>query len=214
MNSGPGPVPSLAIPEIRDYQRINAELVRLLDQGHRRVRLLGAEGQRLLLAGLRGAWDAVVELEGTAGPELAADLDAAGLLVVCLGSAADGAGRGLRAGRLLVLGDAGDAVGYAQGGGLVVVRGAAGHRAGLLMAGGTLVILGPIGRLCGERQAGGLLLGYADRLGPHAGRGRQGGRLVLLEPEADGLSRAEPADALAFRQALAGLESWLAPPSP
>jgi glutamate synthase domain-containing protein 3 len=209
-----GLAPSLTIPEIRDYQRINAELVRLLDLGHRHVRLLGAEGQRLLLAGLRGAWDAVIELEGTAGPELAADLDAPGLLVVCHGPAADGAGRGLRAGRLLILGDAGDAVGYAQVGGVVVVRGAAGHRAGLQMGGGTLVILGPAGRLGGERQTGGRLFGYADRLGPHAGRGRLGGRLVLLDPEDDGLSRAEPADALAFRQALAGLEPWLAQPSP
>src|SRR4029453_17950212 len=86
-----GEAPLVVIPEIRDYQRINAEVGRLLADGHGRVRLLGAEGHRLLLAGLRGAWEAVVEVEGRAGPELAADLDAPGLLVVCLGPAADGA---------------------------------------------------------------------------------------------------------------------------
>ena len=37
--------PSLPIPEIRDYQKINAELVALLDEGHRLVRLEGAEGE-------------------------------------------------------------------------------------------------------------------------------------------------------------------------
>jgi glutamate synthase domain-containing protein 3 len=206
--SGPA-APVVAIPEIRDYQRINAEVVRLLDDGHRRVRLVGAEAQRLLLAGVRGTWDAVIELEGRAGPELAADLDAPAVLVVCRGAAADGAARGLCAGRVLILGDAGDAVGYTQRGGVVVVRGSAGPRAGLGLAGGTLALLGPVGRLCGERQAGGFLFVCADRVGPHAGRGHLGGHLVLRGGEGDGLSGVGPAEARAFREALAGLEPWL-----
>ena len=56
-------VPVVAIPEIRDFERINAELVRYLDTGHGKVRLAGAEGQRLLVAGLAGGWNAVVEVE-------------------------------------------------------------------------------------------------------------------------------------------------------
>src|SRR5262245_43921878 len=96
--SAPAPVPPeavLSIPEIRDYERINSELVQRLDSGHQRVRLKGAEGQRFLVARLVGGWTAVVEIEGRVGPELAAELNAPGLTVVCRGSAADGAGRAL-----------------------------------------------------------------------------------------------------------------------
>ena len=57
-------VPEVSIPEVRDYQRVNAELIAFLDKGHRRVRLVGAEGQRRLVSGLTGFWDAVVEVEG------------------------------------------------------------------------------------------------------------------------------------------------------
>src|SRR4051794_17655581 len=96
------PAPVLSIPEIREYPRINAELVLLLDAGQTHVRLVGAEGQRLLLHGLRGTWEALIEIEGQAGPELAADIDAPGLTIVCHGPAADGAARGLRSGRLLI----------------------------------------------------------------------------------------------------------------
>jgi methylamine---glutamate N-methyltransferase subunit B len=84
--------PTLPIPEIRDYQKINAELVALLDEGHRLVRLEGAEGQRLLASGLAGSWDAVIEIVGRTGPEVAANLDAPGLMIVARGSMADGAG--------------------------------------------------------------------------------------------------------------------------
>ena len=87
--------PPIVVPELRDYQQINAELVRRLNLGQPHVRLEGVEGQRLLVSRLAGAWQAVIEVDGNAGPELAAELDAPGLTVVCRGSAADGAGRGL-----------------------------------------------------------------------------------------------------------------------
>src|SRR5438067_56282 len=79
--NGPVAVPEVAVPEVRDYARINAELIALLDRGHRHVRLAGADGQRLLAHGLRGDWNELVEVQGHAGPELAADLDAPGLVV-------------------------------------------------------------------------------------------------------------------------------------
>lgn len=178
--------PSISIPEVRDYQRINAELVRHLDAGHGRVRLVGAEGQRLLAAGLAGAWEAVIEIEGFAGPELAAGTDAPGLSVVCRGPAADGAGSRLRNGRVMVLGDAGPAVGYAQSGGTIVVSGDAGPRAGLNQSGGVLVLLGSVGPLAGERQSGGYLFAFGHRLGAHAFRAQSGGRFILM-PQADAL---------------------------
>ena len=192
---GPAP-PSLPIPEIRDYQKINAEVVALLDEGHRLVRLEGAEGQRLLVSGLSGSWQAVVEVVGRTGPELAADLDAPGLIVVAKGPTADGAGRGLRAGRVLVLGEAGDASGYGQSGGILVVAGPSGHRAGLAQSGGTFAILGKTGRLAGDRQAGGRLFVLRGQLGPHDGRGRRGGRLIEL-PDPTGL---DPDDLSAWRE--------------
>lgn len=178
----PGPGATLSVPDIRDYDLINKELARLLGAGERRIVLSGVEGQRLLGARLRGDWVATILVQGHAGPELAAEMDAPGLTVLCRGDAADGAGRGLFAGRLIVEGDAGDGLGYAQRGGTILIRGGAGHRAGLMQSGGSLVILGAVGRLAGERQSGGLLVVPEDRTGLHAGRGRLGGRVVRLGP--------------------------------
>lgn len=188
----PEPDPVVPVPEIRDYARVNAELVRLLDAGHARVRLAGAEGQRLLAFGLKGPWRAVVEVQGDAGPELAGELDAPGLLIACAGSAADGAGRGLKAGRLAIGGEAGEAVGYAQTGGAIVVAGGAGPRAGLDQSGGLLLVLGPVGRLAGERQSGGRLI-VGGAIGPHASRGRRAGQLLAL-------ARMDPADLAALSE--------------
>jgi glutamate synthase domain-containing protein 3 len=185
----------LPVPEIRDYQRINVELTTLLDSGHRHIRLAGVEGQRLLVSGLRGAWDAIVEVEGQAGPELGAWLDAPGLTVFCRGGAGDGVGSGLTDGLIVVGGDAGAAVGYAMRGGAIVVAGATGPRAGLNQAGGALLLCGSVDRLAGERQSGGRLFALADRLGPHVSRGQRGGTIVALaswdEPDIRSL---DPAD--------------------
>lgn len=178
----PGP-PTLFIPEIRDYQRINAELIALLDRGHPQIHLEGAEGQRLLASGLSGQWHAVVEIQGPTGPELAANLDAPHLTIIARGSTRDGAARGLRSGRVLILGDAGDAAGYAQSGGILIVAGLTGHRAGLAQSGGVLAILGSTGRLVSDRQTGGHCFLPSGAYGPHGGRGRQGGRfLESLDP--------------------------------
>ena len=171
------------VPELRDYQQINAELVRRLNLGERHVRLEGVDGQRLLVSRIAGAWKALIELDGNAGPELAAELDAPDLTVVCRASAADGAGRGLAAGRLLIGGQAGTAIGYFQRGGLIVAVGNVGPRAGLDQLGGDLVLLDKVARLAGERQSGGRLFFKQGRIGPHAGHGRRAGRLVALHAE-------------------------------
>src|SRR5262249_46436603 len=78
-----------------DYHAINKELVRHLDRGCRSIRLSGAGGQRLLVSGLVGPWSAVIAVDGDAGPELAAGLDAPAVTVVGRGSAADGGARGV-----------------------------------------------------------------------------------------------------------------------
>ncbi len=172
--------PRLPIPEIRDYQRINAELVSLLDSGHREIYLDGAEGQRLLASGLRGSWEASIEIVGPTGPELASGLDAPELTIVARGRSADGLGRGLRSGTVILVGDSADAPGFGQSGGTLVVLGSAGHRAGLAQSGGTLAIFGTTGRLPGDRQSGGRLFCEGGRDAPFAGRGRTGGRMIRV----------------------------------
>lgn len=199
----------VSVPDLRDYDRINAELLRCLDEGHTRVRLVGAEGQRLLASGLCGTWQAVVEVEGDAGPELARDLDAADVTVVCRGKAGDGAGSSLRAGRLVILGEVDDALAYAQSGGTVAALNGAGHRAGLNQRGGVLVLLGPVGRLAGERQGGGRLFAFEERLGPHSGFGHRGGRLIRMPTQEDPASRLEPEDSESFWQVMRELSPWL-----
>lgn len=173
------------VPDVRDYQRINAEVVQRLDQGLTHIRLVGVEAQRLLLARVAGPWSALIEIEGNAGPELAFELDAPGLRVVCLGSVADGAGSGLIDGRILILGAAGTCAGASQRGGSITVAGDCGDRPGLNQAGGSIVLLGQVGNLAGERQAGGLLLVSDRPTGNHAGRGRRGGQFLRIRDNAD-----------------------------
>jgi glutamate synthase domain-containing protein 3 len=196
--------PILPVNELRDYHLINRELKVLLDRGATHVRLTGVEGQRLLLAGLSGGWNAVVRVDGRVGPEFSAGLDATGLIVVVSGGAADGLGRSARGGSIVVLGDAGAAAGYRLDGGTVVVAGVSGPRAGLEQAGGTLLLGGPTGPLAGERQRGGLLA-VLSHAGADAGRGRSGGSV---------LRAGEPGDRVAiedYRATVAGLRDWLPP---
>jgi glutamate synthase domain-containing protein 3 len=155
--TGGVPIRRIPVPEVRDYHQINRRVAQWLDAGVRRIRLEGVERQRLLLNGLRGAWSAIVEVVGHAGPELAAGCDAPGLVVVAHGAVDDGAGRDLAAGVLAVRGPCGVAVGYRQRGGLIVACADAGPRAGLEQAGGRLVVLGRATGRPGERRRGGRL---------------------------------------------------------
>lgn len=175
----------ISVPELRDYHQINAEVVRRLDRGELLVRLEGAAGHRLLLAGLTGRWIAQIEVVGDAGPELASGMDAPGVLVVCTGRSADGAGAGLRAGTLVLLGPSGSATGCRQAGGEIVAGAAVGPRAGLGMSGGDLILLGPVGPMAGDRQSGGRLFHPAAPIVPHAGREAVGGLRFAADPDDD-----------------------------
>jgi glutamate synthase domain-containing protein 3 len=185
---------SILVPELRDYQQINAEILRRLNLGQKQVRLEGVAGQRLLLAQLAGAWTAVIEVQGDAGPELAAELDAPGLTVVCRGAAADGAGRGMVAGTLVILGPAGVALGYAQRGGLIIACREVGARAGLGQSGGDIVLLDRAGALTGERQSGGRLLFQRSLAGAHAGHGSRGGRRLEIPASDDSRTELDTMD--------------------
>ncbi len=200
----PNPDVSLSVAEIRDYAQINAYLVQALDRGARVVRLTGVDGQRLLAFRLTGSWNAVIEVEGRAGPELAAEMNAPALTVMALQGAADAAGRGLVDGRLVLLGPATDALGYHMIGGTILALAGAGARAGLRQHGGLLAIAGPLGRLAADRQGGGMLWVLGETPGPLAGRARRGGRLIGSGFE----SPAEP-DKLLLKNAAEGLRPWL-----
>jgi glutamate synthase domain-containing protein 3 len=200
----------LAVPEIRDYHAINSEIVRHLDAGCRVIRLAGVRGQRLLASGLSGPWIATIEVEGDAGPELGAGLDAPGLTVICRGGAADGAASRLSAGRLVVLGGVGMAFGYALRGGLALAVEDVAARAGLCQSGGDIVLWGRVGPLAGDRQSGGRLFALADRIGPHAGRGHRGGRFLRV-PADQGVDRGpfRPTGDLAeMLESLGSLSMW------
>ncbi len=202
----PEPDALVDVAEIRDYAQINAHLVQALDRGARVVRLTGVDGQRLLGFRLKGPWNAVIEVDGPAGPELAAEMDAPNLRVVALQNAADGAGRGLRAGRLLILGSVADGLGYSMLGGSILALGGAGARAGLRQQGGLLAISGPVGPLAAERQSGGTFWSLAGPIGNHPSRGRRGGRLL-----ANGFDTPDTPDRAQLRDATLGLEPWLPP---
>ncbi|WP_169979165.1 glutamate synthase [Tautonia rosea] len=190
---------------VRDYQQINRELIQALDSGHRLIRLTEVEGQRLLASRLRGSWSAVIEVLGNAGPELASELDAPEVTIFCRGSAADGAGRGLRSGRLVISDGAGDALGALMVGGTIIVRGKAGHRAGLRQRGGSLVLLGGAGRLLADRQSGGLIFVESNQITSASGRGRSKGRLVPLPDPLRKIDSLATEDANALSIALEGL---------
>ncbi|MGE3820991.1 MAG: glutamate synthase [Isosphaeraceae bacterium] len=185
-------VPLVSVPDLRDYHLINKEVETHLNAGRRRVRLIGVERQRLLLSGLAGPWDAVVDVEGDVGPEFAEGLCAPNVTVICRGNASDGLGLGMEAGFVVVLGDAGPAVGYAMRGGTLVVKGRAGPRAGLNQVGGELILLGSVGGLAGERQSGGLISVVEGNCGPFLGRGRRGGELLLRDPTAPPFEGLDP----------------------
>lgn len=189
----------LSVPEVRDYVRINAQVVRWLDAGHTWIELAGVSSQRLLLAGIAGRWNARIDVAGNAGPELAAGMNAPGLVVTCLGSTADAAGRELAGGTLRILGDVADCAAYRQRGGRILVAGSAGHRAGLEISGGLLAILGETGRLCGERQRGGRIFAPGV-LGPFSGFGRDGGDFLRALPDPSPLSAEESSAIDAIRR--------------
>lgn len=193
----------ILVPEIRDYHQINREVARLLSTGATRVRLMGVDGQRLLLSGLEGPWSATLEIVGTTGPDLAFGMNAPGVRAIVMGSAGAGAGYGLKAGTVLIVRDAAEGVGARMEGGTVIVAGTAGHRAGYRQSGGRLLVLGPAGRLAGDRRTGGTLLLDAARASTPFGRGAIGFRWLQSDDQGiSGLLSAEECRAL--RESLAG----------
>jgi hypothetical protein len=70
--------------------------------------------------------------------------------------------------------------------------------------GGLLVLFRSAGMLAGERQSAGTLALIPDAVGPHAGLGRRGGRIVEIP-----LRAGEQEARAMLSAALAGLQPWL-----
>jgi glutamate synthase domain-containing protein 3 len=206
------PAAPILVAELRDYHQVNAEIARLLNLGRRHIRLEGVTGQRLLVAGLAGTWNAVIEVEGDSGPELAAGMDCPEITLVCRGAVADGAGQGLRGGRLVIGGSSGAVLGYVQAGGTIVASSDSGPRPGLGKSGGDLFLLSTVGSLAGERQSGGRLFYPTGRAGPHLGRGARGGKIIEFDPSLADFGVLSPEDRSVLTSALQLARTFLSPP--
>jgi len=87
--SRPGPAEAvLSFPISAIYERNQRGAGATARLGTRQCPTRRRRGTAILAARLAGDWSAVVEVEGCAGPELAAELNAPSLTVVCRGHAA------------------------------------------------------------------------------------------------------------------------------
>jgi len=142
------------LPEWRDSLAVNQEIRRALLSGRTNVHLTGARGDRLLLNGLTGSFEARIRIDGDVGTELARDLNAENLFVVVNGSVGSGTGMGMKAGTLCITGTSGALLGTQMQGGDIWAMSLVGSRAGYRATGGTLRTIHPPGPLLLDRSHG------------------------------------------------------------
>ena len=169
------------------YRQLNEQIRAALDAGARRLVVRNLCGQRYIGCGLRR--QALLELEGTPGNDLAAFMD--GPSIVVRGNAQDGVGNTMTSGEIVVHGHAGDLLAHSLRGGRIFVRGGAGYRCGIHMKQfhepvPVVMIGGTLGDYAGEYMAGGILivLGLdappgAPLVGNYLGTGMHNGAIYL-----------------------------------
>lgn len=145
------------LPEWRDSHAVTQQVGLALNKGYRQIFLTGARGDRLLLAGLSGPWEAEVRIDGDVGTEFARGLSASGLFVLVNGSSGAGAGYGLKAGTLVVAGKSGAMLGTHIEGGEIWALGFAGSRLAHCSKGGRIVVGNGIGPMAMDRRISGTL---------------------------------------------------------
>jgi glutamate synthase domain-containing protein 3 len=145
------------LPEWRDSHAVTQQVGLALNKGYRQISLTGARGDRLLLAGLSGPWEAEVRIDGDVGTEFARGLNATGLFVLVNGSSGAGAGYGLKAGTLVVAGKSGAMLGTHIEGGEIWALGFAGSRLAHCSKGGRIVVGNGIGPMAMDRRISGTL---------------------------------------------------------
>lgn len=149
------------------YRDLNEQVRSALAGKARRVVLENVCGQRYIGCGLRDK-DALIEITGTPGNDMAAFMDGPTLLVH--GNAQDGVGNTMTSGRIVVHGHAGDVLAHSLRGGEIYIRGNAGYRAAIHMKQYTepvpvVVVGGALGDYAGEYMAGGILVVLGLELG-------------------------------------------------
>ena len=177
-----------------DTRRLNQELRKIVNNGHREIELLNVTGQRYIAAGLKG--DFQIDIDGTPGNDLGAFMD--GPTIRVHGNGQDGYGNTMNSGEIVVQGDVGDITGLSARGGRIFVKGNAGYRTGVHMkefqgSRPIIVIGGSAGDYLGEYMAGGVVLLLGQGLeGNHqadfVGTGMHGG-VIYLKGEVRGIGR-------------------------
>lgn len=145
------------LPEWRDSHAVTQQVGLALNKGYRQIFLTGARGDRLLLAGLSGPWEAEVRIDGDVGTEFARGLNSPSLFVLVNGSSGAGAGYGLKAGTLVVAEKSGSMLGTHIEGGEIWALGFAGSRLAHCSKGGRIVVGNGIGPMAMDRRISGTL---------------------------------------------------------
>lgn len=171
------------------YKELNQRIHDLIEKGEKHIRIKNTVGQRYIGDGLKADETVRIDIEGTAGNDLAAFMN--GLTIRVFGNAQDGIGNTMNAGKIFVHGDAGDVLFYGMRGGEVYIKGDVGYRVGIHMKEymnfiPKAVIGGCAGDFFGEYMAGGylILLGLdacQDKpiLGDYISTGMHGGRIYI-----------------------------------
>ena len=142
----------------RPVSEINAEIRRLLADGHRDVTVRNPGARHNLAVALLQPCH--VLFEGSVGYYCAGLID--GPTVEVKGSAGWGLGESMLSGHVIVHGNAGNGAGAAMRGGKMIVCGDAAARAGVSMKGGLLLIAGNCGYMAGFMGQKGTLIVCGD----------------------------------------------------
>ena len=174
---------------IRGYAEVNDEIRKEFLSKNKTV-VTDVNGQRYLGNALESG--KTLEIEGTAGNDLAFCLN--GGRIILLGHGQDAAGNTMGGGEIIIHGHAGDALGYGMRDGQIYVRDSVSCRGGIHMKEfrsmkPVLVIGGSAGSFLGEYMAGGtiVLLGvnlrHGEKLfGTHCASGMHGGKMFVRTP--------------------------------
>ena len=174
------------------YREVNEQILRMVKEGHRVVRVVNVNGQRFIGVNLprHGVRGVRIEIYGTPGNSLA-NLNE-GVEFVVYGNAQDDVADTMHGGKVVIHGDARDVLGQTLQGGYIFVRGSAGNRVGIQMREYVdkrpyMVIGGRVDDYLGEYMAGGVIMVLGiDALGKpleltgrYVGSGMVGGRIYI-----------------------------------
>lgn len=169
------------------YRDLNRQMWEANKNGTSSFVLKNVCGQRYIGSQVYG--DALIEIHGTPGNDLASFME--GPTIVVHGNAEDAVGNTMNSGRVIVHGHAGDVVGFSMRGGELYIKGNVGYRGAIHMKASLdkapLMVVGGRARdFLAEYMAGGTLvvlgLGLPEGdsiVGRFAGTGMHGGKMFI-----------------------------------